>query len=354
MEDILGSSLGSNLNSSEEIMLGDQLKTYDQILRNAHNLLIPNKRYAYDVVNECNMIKVAIRDLVRSEKSEAEKYAILLQLAADSRLQINPQFSLWEIGSAIQDYYMNTCLNIDPTVTSKLSLLWGLGIKQQVTEYSAYCRSIQQKMEQAYSFNWGVPRHVITMLYDPEIGIIATQEWKQRAPQNYVTSVTATYGQIFDLVWQEQRRLSDLPRLIEGTKMHAADVIVWKINAPQYYRDTYDNYEEDAQRNGLTLAEYVSRDPEVTKAEADFFRNYHKTNNVGTPYRFNPIDTMNALNENMKMTYEERIERGNENVPPLTQITLDEAKFIVEVQRQFIGGEYPIDMLWEDICKQYD
>ena len=333
MEEIGGKLSDPSLNmSEEEILLGTPERNYVNILRGAHSLLLPKQRFAYDVVNECNMIKVAIKDLTRSKRSEAEKYAILLQLAAEAGLQVDPRFSLWEIGSAVQDYYMNTCLAINPEVANKLALLWGLGIRQQVKSYASICRSIQKKMADTFSFNWAVPRHVITILYDPEIGLVSGSEWKQRP--NY---------RLVDQRSHEEDR----------AKMHASDIIIWKITTPNDYQNVYDHY-EGAYGGDIRPSNYISRNPEVTPNEAEFFRNYHKYNSAGTPYRITSDDILRRFNDGAVMTAQERIQGGeDEKNVILSQLTPEEAEFILMVQQKFISGEYPIDMLWEDICSSF-
>ncbi len=335
MEEIVGSDQNIYDNEgSEEILLGAPERSYMRVLREAHNLLLSNRRFAYDVVNECNMIKVGIRDLVRSTLPEAEKYAILLQLGAEANLQVDPRFTLFQIGSVIQDYYMNTCLSINPEVGSKLALLWGKGVKQQVKSYGPLCRSIAKKVEETFSYGWVTPRHVITMLYDPEIGFLASHEYDQAAVFGYNPNVD-----------EHNRR---------GAKHHASHVLVWKVNEPETYQSVYDSYEQAYAGNpNVSLGDYVSRDNKVvSEAEGDFFREYHKYNEAGVPYVFTADRILQRFNEGAVMTAEERNERGEEGIVPV-QLSLDEADFIMMVQQRFIRGEYPIDMLWEDICRTF-
>jgi len=313
MEDIISSSDKIlDIDSTEEILLGEPERNYVTVLRRAHNLLLPNKRFAYDLVNECNMIKVAIKDLVRSQRSEAGKYAILLQLAAEVGLVVDPRFSLWEIGASIQDYYMNTCLAI-PGVQNQLAILWGLGVRQQVKDYSAYCDSISQKVNQVFGEDFETPRHVVSMLFDPEVGLLGGLE--MRLNQN------------IELTEEDQ------------AKWYANHIIIWKVTDPDGFRGVYDNYSRGLQAfTNLNLGDYVSGEtPIVSEDEANLFRNYHKVNNAGTaPYSFTAADVTNHLNAGPHNSH---------------KITSGEANFIMIVRDRFLSGEYPIDMLWKDVCR---
>jgi len=97
----------------------------------------------------------------------------------------------------------------------------------------------------------------------------------------------------------------------------------------------------------LNLSDYVSGEtPVVSEAEANLFRDYHKVNNTGTaPYSFTAVDLMNHLNEH----YETGAEYAGLDQAP--KITPGEAGFIMMVRDKFLRGEYPIDMLWEDVCR---
>lgn len=308
----LSSELGSQL-GSEEYIVSEQIRNLNFILRNAHMTLLPNTRYAHDVVNECNMIKVAIRDLVISQEiSESRKYSILLQLAADSNLQINPDASLRQIGSAVQDYYMNVCLAV-PGAKSQLALLWGLGVRQQVSDYSAYCDSISRKVAIVFGEAFDTPRHVATMLYDPEVGLLAGLEMRLNAG-------------------------IDLDAELVG-KWYANHIILWKITTPDGFQDMYDRYGRALEAfHDADIGDHVKRVPEISESEAELFRNFHKGLHDGSkPYSFTVTDVMNNINV-----------RNNVDAPKLTR---GEVEFIMMVRDRFLRGEYPIDMLWSDVCK---
>ncbi len=325
------------MGETEEVFADDVTSNYLLALRTAHRTLLPTRKFAHDVVNECHMIKVGIKDLVQSSKSDAEKYAILLQLAADSKLQIDASFSLYEIGAAVQDYYMNTCLAISDEVAGKLAPLWGLGVRPKVKNYGDICRSIARKMKEAYSFNWSTPRYIITMLYDPEIGLIGKLT-RQRLPRDRGFDPADFDG---DLPEEEERR-----RKVIYKKGQASDIVIWKINSPDDYREVYETYNRHL---SIPLQTYVSDRPEVSRDEADFFRNYHKYNEKGGPIRFSTDEIMETNNSHMWWTAYRRMKMGEANIVA-PRFNREEMEFVLMVRDKFLNGDYPIDMKWSDLC----
>ena len=53
MEELPELDYNPDLDLIEDEIIGE-LETHDQILRNAHKLLLPNNRYSYDLVNDVN------------------------------------------------------------------------------------------------------------------------------------------------------------------------------------------------------------------------------------------------------------------------------------------------------------
>ena len=291
-------------------------ESYIRILENAHKILLPDKKFQYDVINECHMIRNAIINLWNSDRED--KHEILLKLARQSGIKINHDAPLINITKAVADYYTDTCLAIGPDVAVKLGLLWGMGVRSHVSNYKDLCISISKKIDLVYGNEFGPSIYVITILFDPEIGLITGLEYKIKGAVPYNTE-----NQI---------------------KTLASDIIIWKINTHDKLDGIYDGYQRNLNNmpnhGGIIpqLSDYVSKSPMIAPKERDFFLQYHNHKELD-----NPQMIKDQINENFQMSFED----SDIESPKMTD---EEANFILTVYNRFITGEYPIDMKWNDLC----
>ncbi len=391
------------------------------ILQNAHQILFGNKRYAGDLVAECDMIRKGIKDLYLSNRFD--KYAIMMRLAEGAGLTIDPQYSLKDITLAVRSYYMDTCLSINPEVRTRLAILWGqLGAGHQVVSYDVYCKNISRKIKQAYRFDKSVeefntPFQIANVLYGPNVGIIEDLEEKQgrigqiQHPNNddiMSSNVTdllklhSAYLILNKLIFKKYTGTNLTAEIKQQIIQQQYEELVGEYDGEDLVR-SWENIEDVGDRR---TSNYVSPSPNVTENEKVFFREFHKNNAAGNRYQYNIEDiklayliriydyfigyqigknvdfgpfVVDGVTIGQGQTYDNTGARtdvrfdvvaneglveafGEDSVNPgawgrvglrLEPLTDEEANFIKLVQQRYVDGVYPVDMLWDDLCRSF-
>lgn len=271
----------------------------------AHRILFPNQQFTYNYVYECDKIKKGIDTLYNS--SRQDKNAIFLELGSIANVIYNPNVPLRDILLEIKTYYMDICLSLPDTVGAKLAMKWGLGVQPHYESNCDLVNSIITKITTIYKDKVDNNTFLISVLYDPNIGMLNTYE-----------KSLERIDKIRSLPYFRSRDMAERIVILKLTRPDRPD-LVSKL------------YNEYVKINSL-VGVYVS-DGELNIKEINNFLSHHK-----------------ALSKLYDIDVYYKFRTAQDELFHRLSFTKDELNFILNTARRYLNGDYPFDMKWLNLC----